>query len=65
MYKLRYYQFGFFWCFRGGWSVGLEKGAEAKTGIDTTAGGSLYQMRPYPNPGAVLRANAKNKSDDR
>lgn len=54
-----------FECCRGGWSVGLDKGAEAKTGVDTTAGGSLYQMRPYPNPGAVLRANAKSKGDDR
>ncbi|XKL68704.1 hypothetical protein PGB90_006473 [Kerria lacca] len=45
---------------RGGWSDGLNKGLEAKTGADTTATGPLYQMRPYPNPGAVLRANAKS-----
>ncbi|XP_075235853.1 poly-glutamine tract binding protein 1 [Lycorma delicatula] len=44
---------------RGGWSEGLSKGNEAKTGADVTAAGPLYQMRPYPNPGAVLRANAK------
>lgn len=43
---------------RGGWSDGLSRGNEAKTGVDTTASGPLYQMRPYPNPGAVLRANA-------
>uniref|UniRef100_A0A0A9YR75 Polyglutamine-binding protein 1 n=3 Tax=Lygus hesperus TaxID=30085 RepID=A0A0A9YR75_LYGHE len=43
---------------RGKWSDGLEKGNEAKTGADVTASGPLYQMRPYPNPGAVLRANA-------
>lgn len=45
---------------RGGWSDGLSKGNEAKTGADVTAAGPLYQMRPYPNPGAVLRANAKS-----
>ncbi|XP_014241016.1 polyglutamine-binding protein 1 [Cimex lectularius] len=43
---------------RGKWSDGLERGNEAKTGADVTASGPLYQMRPYPNPGAVLRANA-------
>jgi len=43
---------------RGGWSDGLNKGLEAKTGVDTTASGPLYQMRPYPSPGAILRANA-------
>jgi polyglutamine-binding protein 1 len=47
---------------RGRWSDGLEKGNEAKTGADVTAAGPLYQMRPYPSPGAVLRANAANKS---
>ncbi|XP_065218870.1 polyglutamine-binding protein 1 [Planococcus citri] len=49
---------------RGTWSDGLNKGLEAKTGADTTAAGPLYQMRPYPNPGAVLRANAKQKNND-
>ena len=29
----------------------------AKTGVDVTASGPLFQQRPYPNPGAVLRAN--------
>lgn len=43
---------------RGKWSDGLERGTEAKTGADVTASGPLYQMRPYPSPGAVLRANA-------
>ncbi|XP_038067792.1 polyglutamine-binding protein 1-like [Patiria miniata] len=43
---------------RGNWSSGLPKTNEAKTGVDTTANGPLFQMRPYPNPGAVLRANA-------
>ncbi|KAL1122979.1 hypothetical protein AAG570_003303 [Ranatra chinensis] len=47
---------------RGRWADGLEKGNEAKTGADVTAAGPLYQMRPYPSPGAVLRANAASKS---
>lgn len=46
---------------RGSWTDGLTSGNEAKTGVDVTANGNLYQMRPYPNPGAVLRANAKHK----
>ena len=44
--------------FRGTWSSGLPQHNEAKTGVDTTASGPLFQMRPYPSPGAVLRANA-------
>lgn len=46
---------------RGNWSTGLERKGEAKTGADTTASGPLYQMRPYPSPGAVLRMNASLK----
>lgn len=46
---------------RGNWASGLENHSEAKTGVDTTATGSLYQMRPYPSPGAILSANNKNK----
>lgn len=42
---------------RGGWAVGLE-GVQPKA-ADTTAGGPLFQQRPYPAPGAVLRANQK------
>lgn len=51
---------------RGTWSTGLPKTNEAKTGVDSTATGPLFQMRPYPSPGAVLRANASvtNKEDD-
>ncbi|XP_051950887.1 polyglutamine-binding protein 1 [Xyrauchen texanus] len=45
---------------RGSWSTGLPKRNEAKTGADTTAAGPLFQQRPYPSPGAVLRANAEN-----
>lgn len=46
---------------RGSWSSGLPKRNEAKTGADTTAAGPLFQQRPYPSPGAVLRANAANQ----
>lgn len=42
---------------RGKWSSGLE-GAQPRA-ADTTAGGPLFQSRPYPSPGAVLRANQK------
>ncbi|KAJ8665211.1 hypothetical protein QAD02_006873 [Eretmocerus hayati] len=48
---------------RGKWSDGLVRSNEAKTGADTTAAGPLYQMRPYPNPGAILRANKANKPE--
>ncbi|CAM9640859.1 unnamed protein product [Rangifer tarandus platyrhynchus] len=44
---------------RGTWSTGLPKRNEAKTDADTTAAGPLFQQRPYPSPGAVLRANAE------
>lgn len=47
--------------YRGTWSSGLPKRNEAKTGADTTAAGPLFQQRPYPSPGAVLRANAANQ----
>ena len=42
---------------RGGWGMGLE-GSQPRA-ADTTAGGPLFQQRPYPSPGAVLRANQK------
>ena len=41
---------------QGGWSSGLA-GAQPRA-ADTTATGPLFQQRPYPSPGAVLRANA-------
>jgi len=41
----------------------LARHNEAKTGADTTASGPLYQMRPYPSPGAVLRSNRANKAE--
>ncbi|XP_033099156.1 polyglutamine-binding protein 1-like [Anneissia japonica] len=43
---------------RGDWSTGLPTANDAKTGADVTATGPLFQSRPYPNPGAILRANA-------
>ena len=46
--------------FRGSWSSGLtEEGT--KSGVDSTASGQLFQQRPYPSPGAILRANATKK----
>ncbi|XP_012269276.2 polyglutamine-binding protein 1 isoform X1 [Athalia rosae] len=48
---------------RGKWSDGLARHNEAKTGADTTASGPLYQMRPYPSPGAVLRSNKNSKPE--
>ncbi|KAK1291818.1 hypothetical protein QJS10_CPB17g01471 [Acorus calamus] len=42
---------------RGGWVVGL-KGVQPRA-ADTTATGPLFQQRPYPSPGVVLRKNAK------
>eukprot|EP00850_Spirogloea_muscicola_P017390 SM000149S01325 [mRNA] locus=s149:81933:85843:- [translate_table: standard] len=42
---------------RGSWAVGL-KGIQPRA-ADTTATGPLFQQRPYPSPGAVLRANAQ------
>ncbi|KAI8500317.1 Polyglutamine-binding protein 1 [Branchiostoma belcheri] len=42
---------------RGTWSTGLPKANEAKTGVDSTVSGPLFQQRPYPSPGAVLAAN--------
>ncbi|CAF3413612.1 unnamed protein product [Rotaria socialis] len=44
---------------RGNWAAGLEVKGKAKTGVDDTATGELFQMRPYPSPGDVLRMNAE------
>ena len=41
----------------GGWSQGLKKVDDAKTGVDSTANGPLFQQRPYPSPGEVLNRN--------
>jgi len=44
---------------RGTWAAGLELKGKAKTGADETASGELFQMRPYPSPGDILRMNAE------
>jgi len=43
---------------RGTWSTGLEAGGGGKGGVDSTASGPIFQQRPYPSPGDILRANA-------
>jgi len=50
---------------RGTWSSGLMVGNEAKTGVDVTATGPLFQMRPYPSPGSIMRANAESKGNSK
>lgn len=40
---------------RGGWGSGLQ-GSQPRA-ADTTASGPLFQQRPYPSPGSVLRGN--------
>mmetsp|Transcript_28952 Transcript_28952/g.63366 ORF Transcript_28952/g.63366 Transcript_28952/m.63366 type:complete len:87 (+) Transcript_28952:1-261(+) len=40
---------------QGGWSIGLQ-GAQPRA-ADTTASGPLFQQRPYPSPGAVIKRN--------
>ncbi|XP_028515224.1 polyglutamine-binding protein 1 [Exaiptasia diaphana] len=47
---------------RGDWSSGLSQKGEAKTGVDVTATGPLFQQRPYPSPGDILRQNMKLSS---
>lgn len=54
-------------CGRGKWSAGLNV-EEGKTGVDSTASGPLFQQRPYPSPGDIMRANQAKRqeaSDDR
>lgn len=52
-------------CGRGKWSDGLSVEGEGRTGVDQTASGQLFQQRPYPSPGEILRANqARNKELD-
>uniref|UniRef100_A0A0N4UDS8 Polyglutamine-binding protein 1 n=1 Tax=Dracunculus medinensis TaxID=318479 RepID=A0A0N4UDS8_DRAME len=43
----------------GTWSSGLH--AHDKTGADVTASGPLFQQRPYPAPGAVLRKQQQQR----
>lgn len=42
-------------CPEGNWGAGIV--SDNKTGADTTASGPLFQSRPYPAPGDVLRKN--------
>ena len=42
---------------RGKWGSGIS--GQQPTAADTSAGGSLFQSRPYPAPGSVLRSNAE------
>jgi len=46
---------------RGSWSSGLEEGG-GKRGVDSTASGPIFQQRPYPSPGDILRANAAREN---
>lgn len=46
----------------GKWSQGLRE--DTKTGVDTTAGGPLFQQRPYPAPGAILKAQGKRREEE-
>eukprot|EP00884_Botryococcus_braunii_P005854 jgi/Botrbrau1/1526/Bobra.0107s0014.1 len=48
---------------RGRWSTGME-GAQPRA-ADTTASGPLFQQRPYPSPGSVLRANKKMLDEEK
>lgn len=48
--------------FRGTWSTGLH--AHDRTGADVTASGPLFQQRPYPAPGAVLRRQQQEQDRD-
>ena len=32
-------------------------------GVDVTASGPLFQQRPYPSPGAILRMNKQVEND--
>ncbi|XP_054165390.1 polyglutamine-binding protein 1-like [Oppia nitens] len=50
---------------RGKWSDGLQSKGEAKSGVDSTASGPLFQQRPYPSPGDVLRLNKEKRKRNR
>lgn len=50
---------------RGTWASGLERGPITKGtsgAADPTASGPLFQQRPYPSPGAVLRLQGRDRS---
>ena len=50
-------EFCFWYECRGTWKSGLNEPGGSKSAADSTASGPLFQQRPYPSPGAVLRAN--------
>jgi len=49
---------------KGDWGRGLPKQGDAKTGVDVTANGPLFQQRPYPAPGAIMRMNQAAKAEE-
>lgn len=49
-------------CGRGKWSSGLNVD-EGRTGVDSTASGPLFQQRPYPSPGDIMRANQAKRQE--
>uniref|UniRef100_H2Z1W0 Polyglutamine-binding protein 1 n=1 Tax=Ciona savignyi TaxID=51511 RepID=H2Z1W0_CIOSA len=48
---------------RGKWASGLKKVDDAKSGVDSTANGPLFQQRPYPSPGEVLSRNKQARKE--
>ena len=50
---------------KGKWNSGMKKSDDAKTGVDSTANGPLFQQRPYPSPGEVLSRNKKARREQR
>lgn len=46
-------------CPRGRWADGLRNEKDGDKAADSTASGPLFQMRPYPSPGEILRMNQK------
>ena len=41
--------------YRGGWSTGINR--EMAEAADDSVSGALFEKRPYPAPGAILRKN--------
>jgi len=48
---------------KGSWTTGLKQLDDAKSGVDSTANGPLFQQRPYPSPGEVLSRNKKARRE--
>ena len=48
---------------RGTWATGLVDGTSNKGGVDSTATGPIFQQRPYPSPGDIMRANAARENN--